>query len=167
MSTMRFMVMAAERAATIATTIHKIWLSEGHPCLVARAASNAPVRANGSANTECSNLIISSTVLMRLAISDSRAGSRLRFLRRRRAHPAIHLILREPDLRQHAANVLRDKVVDRFWLVIKSWYRGHNHRSRLLRPQHIFKMHPIERRVANAQNEFSSFFEHDVRRSRD
>ncbi len=65
---MRFMVMAADRAATIATTIHKIWRSEGHPCRVARAASNAPVNANGNANTECSNLIISSTVFIRLAI---------------------------------------------------------------------------------------------------
>jgi len=63
------MVIAAERAATMATTIHKICRTEGHPCRVHRAASNAPVSAKGSANIECSNLIISSTVLIRLAIS--------------------------------------------------------------------------------------------------
>src|SRR6266478_2744966 len=167
MSTMRFMVMAAERAATIATTIHKIWLSEGHPCRVARAASNAPVSANGSANTECSNLIISSTILMRLAISELCAKSRLRFFRGGRARPAVHLFLRETDLRQDAANVLRNKIVDRFRLVIESRYRGHNHRAGLLRPQHVFQMNAVERRVANTQNQFPAFLEHHVRRSRD
>src|SRR5579859_5185515 len=62
---MRFIVIAADRAATIATTIHRIWRNVGQPFRVARAASSAPVSANGSANTECSNLIISSTVRMR------------------------------------------------------------------------------------------------------
>src|SRR2546426_10395454 len=65
---MRFMVMAAERAATMAARIHAIWRSVGQPCVVARAASRAPVSANGRAKTECSNLIISSTVRMRFAI---------------------------------------------------------------------------------------------------
>src|SRR6266446_5753809 len=167
MSAMRFMVMAAERAATIATTIHKIWLSEGHPCLVARAASNAPVSANGSANTECSNLIISSTILMRLAISELCAKSRLRFFRGGRARSAVHLFLREANLRQDAANELRNKIVDRFRLVIESRYRGHNHRTGLLRPQHVFQMNAVDRRVANTQNEFPAFLEHHVRRSRD
>src|SRR6266403_802760 len=139
MSAMRFMVMAAERAATIATTIHKIWLSEGHPCRVARAASSAPVSANGNANTECSNLIISSTVLTRLAIFELRAALRLRFFRGWRTHPAIHLVLRKPDLREHAARVLRNKVVDRFRMVIKRRHRRHNHRSRRLRPQQILQ----------------------------
>ena len=59
------MVMAADRAATIATTIHRTCRNVGQPCRVARAASSAPVSANGSANTECSNLIISSTVRRR------------------------------------------------------------------------------------------------------
>ena len=36
---MRFMVIAAERAATIATTIHNTCRSVGQPCRVARAAS--------------------------------------------------------------------------------------------------------------------------------
>src|SRR5579859_3829610 len=62
------MVIAAERAETIATTIQRICLHEGQPCDVKRAASNAPVSAKGSAKTECSNLIISSTVRMRLAV---------------------------------------------------------------------------------------------------
>src|SRR5467141_3920587 len=114
---MRFMVIAAERAATMATTIHKICCSDGQPLRVARAASKAPVSANGKANTECSNLIISSTVLMRLAISEVRAKSRLRFFRRRRARPAIHLFLRQPHLREDPAYVLRHQIVDRFRMV--------------------------------------------------
>src|SRR5258706_5292802 len=164
---MRFMVMAAERAATIATTIHKIWLSEGHPCRVARAASSAPVSANGNANTECSNLIISSTVLTRFAISELRAASRLRFFQRGRARPAVHLFLREADLCQDAAHELRNEIVDRLRLVIESRYRGHNHRTGLLRSQHVFQMNAVDRRVANTQNEFPAFLEHHVRRSRD
>src|SRR5712692_591058 len=134
---MRFMVMAAERAATIATTIHKIWRSEGQPRRVDRAASNAPVSANGKANTECSNLIISSTVLMRLAISDFPATSRLCFFRRGCTRPAIHFVLREADLREHAANVLRNKIVDRFRLVIKRRHRWHDHSTGLLRSKHV------------------------------
>ena len=64
------MVMAQERAPTIATMIHTICCHEGHPGAAPaagaeRAASNAPISANGSANTECSNLIISRMVRMR------------------------------------------------------------------------------------------------------
>jgi hypothetical protein len=54
-------VIAAERAATIATTIQISFISRpsrGKPC--DRHASRAPVNAKGNANTECSNLIISS-----------------------------------------------------------------------------------------------------------
>src|SRR5713226_5039587 len=148
-SAMRFMVMAAERAATIATTIHKTWLSEGHPCRVARAASNAPVSANGNANTECSNLIISSTVLMRFSISQSRVISRLRFFRRRRARPPIHLVLRQPNLRKNPANILGNKIVDRFRLVIKRRHGGHDHRSGLLGPQHVLQMDTVEWGIAH------------------
>ncbi len=50
------------------------------------------------------------------------------------SRPAVHLFLREADLRQDAANVLRNEIVDRFRLVIESRYRGHNHRAGLLRP---------------------------------
>src|SRR5215472_2793896 len=106
---MRLSVMAAERAATIATTIHKTCRSVGQPCAVARAASSAPVSAKGSANTECSNLIISSTVRMRPAIA-----SVLRLPARGAAGPAEHFFLRQPGLRQHAANVLLHQVVNRF-----------------------------------------------------
>src|SRR5215469_14192991 len=61
---MRFMVMAADRAPTIATMIHAIWRQAGKPP-AARAASNAPTSANGRAKTECSNFIISRTVRIR------------------------------------------------------------------------------------------------------
>ncbi len=66
---MRLRVMAADRAATMAITIHKTCRNVGQLCWLARAASNAPVSANGKANTECSNLIISRIVRMRPAIS--------------------------------------------------------------------------------------------------
>src|SRR5713101_3920550 len=140
---MRFMVIAAERAATMATMIHAICRSEGQSWRVARAASKAPVSAKGKANTECSNLIISSTVLMRLAISELRATSRLRFFRRWRARPAIHFVLREANLREDAANELCNEIVDRFRLVIKRRHRRHDHRSGLLRPQHVLQVHAI------------------------
>src|SRR4029077_6095780 len=107
-SAMRLMVIAAERAETIATMIHKICRHVGQLCDVKRAASNAPVSAKGSAKTECSNLIISSTVRMRPAIVTSSLG----FLGFGvRAGPPIHLLLWQADLSQHTADILRDKVV--------------------------------------------------------
>src|SRR5689334_3098902 len=112
---MRLMVIAAERAETIAAIIHRIWRNVGQPCEVKRAARSAPVSAKGSANTECSNLIISRTVRMRPAM----AASGLRFLRFGvRAGPAVHLILSETDLSEHAANVLRNEVVDGLRMMI-------------------------------------------------
>src|ERR1700756_3093729 len=103
------MVIAAVLAATIATIIHAICRSVGQPCAVARAASRAPVSANGSANTECSNLIISSTVRIR-------PGTALhsRLAAWRAARPAIHFLLRQTSLRQDPADVLRHDFVDRF-----------------------------------------------------
>ncbi len=60
-STRRLKAIAAERAETIATTIQsRIHGHCGTLKRLSRNASNAPVNANGSANTECSNLIISS-----------------------------------------------------------------------------------------------------------
>ncbi len=50
--------MAADRAATMATTIHPTVRHCGSP----PAASSIAVRANGSAKIECSHLIISSVV---------------------------------------------------------------------------------------------------------
>jgi len=49
---------AADRAATMQTTIHPNTRSGGH----APAASTAAVNAKGSAKIECSHLIISSVV---------------------------------------------------------------------------------------------------------
>src|SRR5882757_7955386 len=106
---MRFSVIAAERAATIATTIHKTCRSVGQPCNVARAASSAPVSANGSANTECSNLIISSTVRIRFVVIVENS-SRFGLFRGGRSAPAIHFLLRQTDLREYAAHILRDQV---------------------------------------------------------
>jgi len=55
-SASRLKAIAAERAATIATTIQSNWCAVGKP----PAASMAPQRAKGSAKMECSHLIISS-----------------------------------------------------------------------------------------------------------
>ena len=57
-SAIRLNVIAALRAPTMATISQKSCRSVGQP----RTASNAPVRAKGRAQTECSNLIISSVV---------------------------------------------------------------------------------------------------------
>ena len=54
-SATRLKAMAAERAPTIATTIQKICRPVGAPF----AASTAPRKANGNANSVCSILIIS------------------------------------------------------------------------------------------------------------
>src|SRR5690242_8464153 len=58
---MRLNAIAAERAETIATTIQANRQSRpGMWNPLSRQARSAPVSANGSANTECSNLIMSS-----------------------------------------------------------------------------------------------------------
>src|SRR6267142_6334575 len=161
---MRLMVIAAERAETMATMIHKIWRRLGHACAVKRAASSAPVSAKGSANTECSNLIISSTVRIRPAI----AASGLGFLRfKLRAGPAIHLFLRKSDLREDAANVLRDEVINRFRMVIKRRHRGHDDGSGGLRAHHVLQVNAAERRVSNAEDELAALLEHHVGGARD
>src|ERR1700674_372184 len=158
---MRFMVMAAERAATMAMTIHKIWRNVGQPegvLCATRAASSAPVSAKGSAKIECSNLIISSTMRNLPAM----AQLRLRFLRRGLAGPAEHLLLRKINLREHAADVLRHDVVDALRMIVKSGNRRHDHGAGLLSAQHVFQMDAVERRVAHAEDELAAFLEHDV-----
>ena len=56
--------MAADRAATMATTIHTTVRQPGSP----PAASSIAVSANGRAKIECSHLIISSVVRILLRI---------------------------------------------------------------------------------------------------
>src|SRR6266576_6202631 len=68
-SAMRLKAIAVDRAPTIATTIQTICHSDGIP----RAASTAPRKANGNANSVCSILIISSVVRMFLRIMLFRA----------------------------------------------------------------------------------------------
>src|SRR5580692_2163904 len=165
-STMRFMVMAAERAATMATTIQTYWRSVGQPFggwCVARAARSAPVSANGSAKTECSNLIISSTVRMRSAI----AKLRLRLFHACLTRPAIHIFLGKMNLREDAIDILRDEVIDGLRMMIERRNRGHDHCAGLLHTQHVFQMDAVEGRVTHAKNKFTAFFEHDVRSARD
>ncbi len=78
-STRRLKAMAADRAHTIATTIHKSIPRKRHHAEAAgwpaaarspmsRQASRAPVRAKGRANTECSNRIMSSVNRRRFQI---------------------------------------------------------------------------------------------------
>src|SRR6267154_1020209 len=66
------------------------------------------------------------------------------FFRSRMSRPAVHLFLREPDLRQDTANILRNESVDRFCQVIESRHRGHDDRAGLLCLQHVFQMNAIE-----------------------
>src|SRR5579859_314021 len=158
---MRLIVIAAERADTIATMNQAIWRSVGQLCEVKRAASKAPVSANGNANTECSNLIISRIVRMRPLIVLS-----LRLLCfRMRTRPAVHLVLSKPDLRKNAANVLRNKIVDRLRMVIIRRYGGHDDSPGRLRANHIVKVNAAERRVANTKHKLAALFEHNVGRA--
>src|SRR5215468_10570827 len=139
---MRLMVMAAERAETIAMIIQRICRSVGQPCDVKRAASNAPVSANGKANTECSNLIISRTVRIRPAIALSPCLLGLGgILFRMRAGPAIHLVLSQADLSEHSANVLHYEIVDRFRMVIVRRDGGHDDCSGGLCANHVVEMY--------------------------
>ena len=69
-STMRLNVIAAERAPTIATVIHRICHHVGKPF----AARIAPRKANGNAKSVCSNLIIANVVLSFSAIEIIGAG---------------------------------------------------------------------------------------------
>src|SRR2546421_1749517 len=69
---MRLKAIAVDRAPTMATAIQTICHSEGRP----RAASTAPKKANGNANSVCSILTISSVVRMFLRIIPSRFVAR-------------------------------------------------------------------------------------------
>src|SRR5690242_15867518 len=119
---MRLIVIAKERAPIIATTIHAICSHVGQAALppfawTVRAARSAAVSANGSAKMECSNLIISSTVRMRLVFIcgiESSIPKPLRFARAgfRAAFPAILLLLRKAELPQRAANKLLHQFVN-------------------------------------------------------
>src|SRR5229473_5739120 len=138
---MRFTVMAAERAPIMATMIQRICRSAGQECAVTRAARRAPVSANGSANTECSNLIISSTVRIRPGLIARLSILRASFAATR---PAVLLFLRQADLRKDAADVLRHQVVNRFRLVIEGRDGRHDDGARLLRAKHVLEMDTIE-----------------------
>ena len=107
-----------------------------------RAASSAAVSANGSAKMECSNLIISSTVRMRLSSSVNfqpsfaSAGFRAAF-------PSILLFLRQINLGQRAANILLDEIVDCLRRIIKRGNDGHHYSAGFLGAQHVLQMHAI------------------------
>jgi len=76
--------------------------------------------------------------------------------------PAIHFFLGQADLREDAADVLGDEIVDGFRLMIEGRNRGHDDRAGLLGAQHIFEMDAIEWGIANAKHELAALFEHDV-----
>src|SRR5690348_471660 len=141
---MRFMVMAAERAPTMATMIQKICQAmvraAGQSARPECSASKAATRAKGSAKTECSNLIISSTVRMRLWLGTFGAnfwwatGSSLAMVA---ALPVILVVLREIEMREDAVDVLRDDIVDGFWRVVKSGSGGHDERAGVVKGEHV------------------------------
>src|SRR5580658_9951283 len=132
MSAMRFTVMAAERAATMATTIQSSARSnlgaggqeivEPPSAAVWRAASRAPTNAKGRAKTECSNLIISS-----VAPSLVTSLARNMFARRRElgaALPSILIFLGEAELGEDAADELVDGIVEGARAVIEGGNGG-------------------------------------------
>ena len=95
---------------------------------------------------------------------NSVAKSRLCFFRRDggSASPAIHFFLRQADLREDAAYVLGNQIVDGFWVVIKGRNGRHDDRAGLLRPQHVAQMDAVEGSVSHAKDELAIFFEHYV-----
>src|SRR5579884_377386 len=101
-SASRLNAMAADRAATIATTIQASWRGPGHP----RAASMAAESANGSANTECSHLIIS-RVTRRLRV---RVTVKFYAMRSAFSAPNTHVEAEHTELIAHRDN--RDIAVD-------------------------------------------------------
>src|SRR5690348_6094741 len=136
---MRFIVIAAERAPTMATMIQAICQAmvraAGQFARPARSASKAATRAKGSAKTECSNLIISSTVRMRLWTGGAGANSGWAFgwiadlLPMIAALPVILVVLRKIEMREDAVDILRDDFIDGFWRVIKRGSGGHDERA--------------------------------------
>src|SRR5579875_44034 len=163
---MRFMVIAAERAPTMATMIQKICQAMMRPggqfARPARSASNAATNAKGSAKTECSNLIISSTVRIRLRRRFKFAFAAESSVAILGTRPAVLLILRQIELCQHAKNELLDKMFDGFRFVVKRRDCGHDHSTGVVDTQHIFEMDAVERRFAQAENQFAALFEANI-----
>ena len=69
------------------------------------------------------------------------------------ALPAILLRLFEIEKGQHAAAELGNEVIESPGPIVKRRDDGKDHRAGKLRPQHVFKMDAIERRVAHGEDE--------------
>ena len=68
---------------------------------------------------------------------------------------------------QDAAAELGDEVVESFGPIVERRDDGKDHRAGKLRPQHIFQMDTIERRVAHGENEPVALLQANVRRALD
>src|ERR1700719_3360625 len=80
----------------------------------------------------------------------------------RLALPGKLAVLGQPHLREDAADILRDQIVNGLRLMIKRRDRRHDHRSGLLRAHHVFEMDAIERRITNAEHQPTAFFERHI-----
>ena len=65
-------------------------------------------------------------------------------------------------MREDAVDVLRDDFIDGFWRVIKRGSGGHDERASVVKAQHVFDVDAIERRFAEAEDQFAALFEANV-----
>ena len=140
--------MAADRAPTIATTIHEDLPPAGQGPARARRQQRSHQREGKREHgvleldhfEHGANAAWSHNLCRRF-----RASSRFR-LAAGPPGPAILLILRQFNLRQHATGKLLDYILDCFRRVIKRGHGRHHGGPGIMHPHHIFQMDPIERR---------------------
>ena len=78
------------------------------------------------------------------------------------ALPAVLLLLREAELREHAADELFHKIVDGLRREIKCWNHRHDYRAGFVGAQHILQVHAIEGRFTQAEDERAALLEANV-----
>ena len=159
---MRLMVMAAERAATMATTIQSSWRHVGQPYGGEARGQQRPGQARMAERTPMLELDHFEHGAETSAVSCG--GYAHAFASFAEAEPVQRNIscLWQVHLREDAANILRHKVVDGFRRMIESGNRWHDDGSGLLRAQHVLQMNAVERRIADAEYELAIFLEHHI-----
>ena len=63
---------------------------------------------------------------------------------------------------KHRVHILRDKIVNRFRLMVERRNGRHDHGAGLLCAQHVFKVNAAERRIANAEHQAPAFLERNI-----
>ena len=160
---MRFMVIAAERAATIATTIQRNCLTVGQLCLRGARRQQRP----GQRKRQREHGVLELDHLQHGADSPGIRVYASAFLAAALTFQRYIFSCGNPSLRQHPAHILLHQIINRSAAVIKSWHHGHDHRAGLLRPQHILQMDAAERCFTHAQNQLAFSLSADIRRARE